>query len=96
MQQRPLAAEIDNECIDLAVVAIVGETGSARRGALAHHRTRLARNVGEFPIPQSAKQRVLLRDEVNETAVEDENVEQPVVVEVVNAGAPAHVLRVGL
>ena len=33
---------------------------------------------------------------MNQPAVKDENVQQPVVVEVVHARAPAHVLRIGL
>src|SRR5215469_13586625 len=49
-----------------------------------------------MPASHTAKKRVLLRDEVNEAAVKDEDVGMAVVVVVVDAGAPADVLRVGL
>ena len=45
---------------------------------------------------QPAKQRVLLRDQVNQPAVKNKNVELAVVVEVVYARAPTRVLRIRL
>ena len=96
VDQRALGAEIHQERVDLAVVVVVGKAGAARRGAHAEHRAGLARNIFEMPFAHAAEQRVLLRDEVNEAAVKDEDVGIAVVVVVVNAGSPAHVLRVGL
>ena len=47
-------------------------------------------------VAKPAKQCVFLRDEVNQSAVENENVELPVIVEVVDAAFPNYILRVGL
>ena len=96
MQQRAFRAEIHQERVDLAVVVVVGKAGAARDCARAQHRTGIARDIFETVVAQAAKERVFLRDEVNETAMEDEDVEQAVVVEVVDAGSPADILRVGL
>ena len=74
MQQRTFRAEVHDESVDFAVVVIVGKAGAASHRALAEHRAGIARNVFEFPVGEPAKQRVLLRDEMNETAVKDEDV----------------------
>src|ERR1035437_5867536 len=73
MQQRSLAAQVHHKHIDLAVVVVVRKAGAARRRALAQHRPGLARNVGKLPVAEPAKKRVLLRNEMNEPSMRDEN-----------------------
>ena len=57
---------------------------------------RSVRDVLEFAAAEALEYGVFLGDEMDEAAVEDEDVEQAVVVEVVDAGAPTDVLGVGL
>ena len=96
MHQRALGAEVHQERVHLAVVVVVGKAGAAGHRALCSDRTGIARNIAETVVAKAPKECVLLRDEVNEAAMEDEDVEQAVIVEVVDAGSPTHVLRVGL
>ena len=88
--------QVHDEGVDFAVVVVVGEAGAARDRLHVEHRAGVARDIGELAVAQAAKQRLLLRDQVNQAAVENQNVEPAVVVEVVNAAAPTGVLRRGL
>ena len=96
MHQRSSAAQVHHERIHFPVVVVVPKAGPPRRRPLAQHRAGIARHIRELAAPQPAKQRVLLRNQVNQPAVKNQNVREAVVVEVVDARAPAHVLRIGL
>ncbi len=96
VHQRTLGAEVHQKRIHLAVVVVVGKARAARHGARTQHRSGVARDIRKFVVAQAAKESVLLRDEMNQSAVKDEDVELAVVVEVVDACSPADVLRVGL
>ena len=60
------------------------------------HRAGIAGDVGKLAVANAPEEGMFLWDEVNEAAVEDEDVAPAVVVEVVDAGSPADVLRGGL
>ena len=91
-----MRAEIDEERIDLAIVVVVGKAGAARNGALLSTGPAWRDTSSNLSVAEAAKERVLLRDEMDEAAVEDEDVEEAVVIEVVDAGSPTDVLRIGL
>src|SRR5581483_258282 len=89
VQERRPRPQVHDESINSSVVVVIGEARAARDGLHIQHGTCTSRNIDELPISHSAKYRVLLRDEVNQPAVENQDVEQTVVVEVVYAACPA-------
>jgi hypothetical protein len=96
VQQRCGRAQVYDEGIYLAVIVVVAKASSARNCLHFKHGSGVAGDVGELVISEAAEQRLLLRDEVNQAAVEDQNVEPAVVVEIVDAAAPTHILCRGL
>ena len=93
--QRAPRAKIHQERIHLAVIVVVGKAGAARH-SLHSAPDPLARDIREFTLAESLEKRMLLRNQVNQSAVENQNVRLAIIVEVVNAGSPTHVLRVRL
>ncbi len=93
MQQDTRRAQVDHEKVHLAVVIVVGEARAARHGLHLEERSGRVGNVRKAPASEVAENRMLLRNHVDQAAVRDEDVAQPVVVEVVEASAPTHILR---
>src|SRR6185503_17374968 len=91
-----LSAEVYEEGVDLSVVVVVSEARAPSYCPLVDDCACGFRDVSEFAVAEALEQRVLLRDEMNEATVKDKHVEKAVIVEVVDAGSPADVLRVGL
>ena len=89
-------AQIDEECVDLAVVVVISEARAASHGSVVDHGAGGFRYVGEAAAAEAFEQCVFLRNEMNEAAVEDEEIEDAVVVEVEETGSPTDVLSVGL
>src|SRR5664279_734459 len=85
-------AQVHQEGIDLAVVVVISETCPARYRLHVKHRAGLAGNIDKLAIPQSAKDRMFFRYQVDQTAMEGHDVEDAVIVEVVDPGAPTHIL----
>ena len=93
VQEIGRGAEIHDDAIDAAVVVVVGERGAASDALLLEERPGGSGDVFEFPAAQAVEDRVFLRDEMDEAAMDDEDVVPAVVIEVVHAGAPTDVLR---
>src|SRR6185503_12183900 len=81
---------------NLAVVVVVCKAGAARYCAYAQHTAGLLRNVFKLATAKTAEERVLLRNEMNQSAVEDQNVRLTIIVEIVDARSPTNVLSVRL
>src|SRR5208282_1801793 len=92
VQQRALCTQIDYIRIHFAVVVVVGKACAAGYRLHIEHGARSARNVGEIAVSQAAVERVLLRNQMNQSAVENKNIEPAIVIEVVNPAAPTHIL----
>src|SRR6185437_13343828 len=92
VQQRAPGAEIHDVGVQFSVVVVVGEAGAASYGFHIQNRTAAARDINKLSATEAAIDRVFLAHLVDQSAVEDENVEPAVVIEVVYAAAPTDVL----
>ena len=66
VQKQCGSSQVHDEGVDLAVIVVVGEAGATRDGFHVEHRTGFAGDIGELAVSETAKQRLLLRDEVNQ------------------------------
>src|SRR5215467_713912 len=85
MQKGDRCAKIHHECIDLAVVVVVAETGAARNRLYIEDWPGFARDIGKLSIPKSAEERLFLQNQVDQTAVENHDVDETIIVEVVDS-----------
>src|ERR1035441_5630497 len=85
-------AQVHQESIDLAVVVVIAETCTPSDRLHVKHWAGLAGYIDKLAIPQSAKDRMLFRYQVDQPAMEGQDVEDAVISKIVDSGAPTHVL----
>ena len=92
-QQHSGRAQIHQVRTHLAVAVVVREARAAPHALGREERAGLRRDVLELAGAQVAKHGMLLRDQVDQAAVEHHDVLAPIVVEIERARAPTGILR---
>ncbi len=93
VQQRARSAQVHHKGIHAPVGIVVGEARAAAHALGRQDLPCAGGHILELASAQILENRMLLRDQVNQSAVRDENIAQPAVVEVISARAPACILR---